>query len=47
MVFNGIVEQALLSTGGAEPRDHGLERRTSLEWGHGGLSLDDLLASSE
>ena len=36
MVFNGIVEQALLSTGGAEPRNHGLERRTSLEWGHGG-----------
>ena len=36
VVFNGIVEQALLSTGGAEPRDHGLERRTSLEWGHGG-----------
>ena len=36
MVFNGIVEQALLSTGVAELRDHGLERQTSLEWGHGG-----------
>ena len=29
-------EQALLPSGDAEPRDHGLERRTILEWGHGG-----------
>ena len=36
MVFNYFFEQALLPSGGAEPRDHGLERRTSLEWGHGG-----------
>ena len=36
LFFNGIGEHAALSTGRAEPRDHGLERRTSLEWGHGG-----------
>ena len=34
--FQLFFEQALLRSGGAEPRDHGLERRTSLEWGHGG-----------
>ena len=33
--LNGAGQHALLSPGGAEPRDHGLERRTSLEWGHG------------
>ena len=36
VVFNYFFEQALLPSGGAEPGDHGLERRTSLEWGHGG-----------
>ena len=34
--FNGAGQHAPLSPGAAEPRDHGLERRTSLEWGHGG-----------
>ena len=45
MVFNAVVEQALLSTGGAEPRDHELERWTSLEWGHGGHRSDQIFWS--